>query len=232
MSSIKNIANQFNLKIIEDACQAIGVSDLGLHGDIITLSFNPYKNFGVCGKAGAIATDDEEIAKKCMQYSYHGFEVDVKNKKSINYGFNSKMDNLQAAIGLQRIKHLSLNNFKRLFLADRYINNLEVLHKKGLIELPTLTEDNVWHLFPIKIKTGDRDDVMKRMKEKFGVETDIYYPILSHKQNTSLVKKSYREVKLMNTEMVHSQLLHLPLYPGLTLEEQDRVMEGLLSVFK
>lgn len=232
MNSIRVIADQFNLIVVEDACQGIGLSNLGLHADITTLSFNPYKNFGVCGKAGAIATDDEEIANKCIQYSYHGFEKNVKNKKSLNYGFNSKMDNLQAAIGLQRIKHLSLNNFKRLFLADRYINTLYMLQQNGLIELPELKEDHVWHLFPIKIKEGNRDSVMNRLKEQFGVETDLYYPILSHKQNTALVKKKYRDVKLMNTEMAHSQLIHLPLYPGLTLEEQDRVMEGLVSVIK
>lgn len=84
------------MKVIEDACQGIGLTDLGKYADITTLSFNPYKNFGVCGKAGAIATDNEELAKKCIQFSYHGFEVNVKNKKVINFGFNSKMDNLQA----------------------------------------------------------------------------------------------------------------------------------------
>lgn len=232
MDLIKGIANKFNLKVVEDGCQAIGVSNLGIHADITTLSFNPYKNFGVCGKAGAIATDDEEIAHKCMQLSYHGFEVNVKNKKTLDYGFNSKMDNLQAAIALQRIKYLSLNNFKRLFLADRYITKLNKLHQQNLIELPELKDDHVWHLFPIKIKVGDKIKVMEELKAEFNVDTDIYYPTLAHKQSTALVKSDYQDTILPNTEMVHSQLLHLPLYPGLTLEEQDRVVEGLLSVIK
>lgn len=147
-----------------------------------SLHINPYKNFGVCGKAGAIATDNEELAKKCIQFSYHGFEVNVKNKKVINFGFNSKMDNLQAAIGLERMKYLSLNNFKRLFLADRYITQLAELQNKGYIELPELSEDHVWHLFPIKVRTEDRADIMTKLNEDFGVQTDVYYPILSHMQ--------------------------------------------------
>ncbi|EOP73736.1 hypothetical protein KOW_00250, partial [Bacillus cereus VDM006] len=104
MKKIRQIADTYQLRIVEGACQAIGSSDLGKYGDILVLSFNPYKNFGVCGKAGAIVTNDEDLAIQCNQYSYHGFEVDKKNKKVLDFGFNSKIDNLQAAIGLERIK--------------------------------------------------------------------------------------------------------------------------------
>lgn len=232
MQHIRQIANHYKLKVIEDACQGIGLTDLGKYADITTLSFNPYKNFGVCGKAGAIATDNEELAKKCIQFSYHGFEVNVKNKKVINFGFNSKMDNLQAAIGLERMKYLSLNNFKRLFLADRYITQLAELQNKGFIELPELSEDHVWHLFPIKVRTEDRADIMTKLNEDFGVQTDVYYPILSHMQKTPLVQDKYAGLQLVHTEKAHSQVLHLPLYPSFTLEEQDRVMEGLFHVIK
>lgn len=85
------------------------------------------------------------------------------------------MDNLQAAIGLERMKYLSLNNFKRLFLADRYITQLAELQNKGFIELPELSEDHVWHLFPIKVRTEDRADIMTKLNEDFGVQTDVYY---------------------------------------------------------
>lgn len=81
MKRIREIADVYQLRIIEDACQAIGSSNLGEYGDIIILSFNPYKNFGVCGKAGAIVTNNENLAIRCNQYSYHGFEVDKKIKK-------------------------------------------------------------------------------------------------------------------------------------------------------
>lgn len=119
------------------------------------------------------------------------------------------MDNLQAVIGLEQIKYLSLKNFKRLFLADRYITRLGELQSKGLIELPELKEDHVWHLFLIKIKTEERDGVLTKLKEQFGIQTDVYYPILSHRQNTPLVKDKYSKIQLINTEMAHSQ-------PGIT----------------
>lgn len=232
MLSIRNIADQFNLKVVEDACQAIGIANLGEKADITTLSFNPYKNIGVCGKGGAIATDNKELAEKCIQYSYHGFAAGKKNVKAIDYGFNSKMDNLQAAIGLQRIKYLSLNNFKRLLLANRYITKLSTLQNEGLIEIPELNEDNVWHLFPIKIKNDRRDHVMNAMKEKFNVETDLFYPVLAHKQDTDLVKVNYQEVHLPKTELAHREIVHLPLYPDLAVEEQNLVLEGLYHVIK
>lgn len=232
MKKIREIADMHQLKIIEDACQAIGSSDLGKYGDIVVLSFNPYKNFGVCGKAGAIVTNDEDLAIQCNQYSYHGFEVDKKNKKVLDFGFNSKIDNLQAAIGLERIKHLSYNNFKRVHLAQRYINNLKGLMDKELIHLPEMTEDNVWHLFPIRVRNGKRDELKKKLKQLYNIETDIYYPVLAHKQNTSLVKDKYINANLLNTELVHKEILHLPLYPNMALEEHDYVMEGLINVTK
>lgn len=81
MKKICEIADIYQLRVIEDACQAIGSSNLGEYGDIIVLSFNPYKNFGVCGKAGAIVTNNENLAIRCNQYSYHGFEIDKKIKR-------------------------------------------------------------------------------------------------------------------------------------------------------
>jgi len=231
MKRLREIANAHQLKIVEDACQAIGSSELGKYGDLVVLSFNPFKNVGFCGKAGAILTDDEALATRCQQYSYHGFEVDKKNVKVLDFGFNAKIDNVQAAIGLERMKFLSYNNFKRAFLAKRYILNLKGLVDRELIHTPNFTEDNVWHLFPIRVKNGQRDDLREKLKRVFNVETDIYYPVLSHKQDNHLVKLHYAGIHLSNTELAHKEILHLPLYPNLTLEEQDRVLEGIHHAF-
>ena len=230
MEAIAKIADKYGIPIIEDACQAIGVSDLGKNSLCSILSFNPYKNLGTCGKAGAIVTDDPSFASACMEYMYHGFELNQKNKKAADYGFNAKIDNLQAAIGLARMKHLSLNNLKRLYLADRYITHLQQYEDRGLIQLPQMTDDHVWHLFTIKMISGNRDQVKDMMLKFHNVQTDIYYPILSHHQNTPLVKANYRHTSLPVTESVHKQMLQLPLYPGLTVEEQDKVMEALIDV--
>ncbi|KAA0750183.1 DegT/DnrJ/EryC1/StrS family aminotransferase [Bacillus sp. AY3-1] len=232
MKKIREIADGYQLRVIEDACQAIGSSNLGEYGDIIVLSFNPYKNFGVCGKAGAIVTDNETLAIRCNQYSYHGFEIDKKNKKVLDFGFNSKIDNLQAAIGLERIKYLSYNNLKRAYLAQRYICGLKELEDRELIKLPTMTEDNVWHLFPIRIENGRRDELKNKLYQLYNIETDIYYPVLSHKQNTKWVKENDLQNNMLITEQIHKEILHLPLHPNMMLEEQNFVLEGLFNVNK
>ncbi|PHB10032.1 3-oxo-glucose-6-phosphate--glutamate aminotransferase [Bacillus wiedmannii] len=232
MKKIREIADGYQLRVIEDACQAIGSSNLGEYGDIIVLSFNPYKNFGVCGKAGAIVTDNETLAIRCNQYSYHGFEIDKKNKKVLDFGFNSKIDNLQVAIGLERIKYLSYNNLKRAYLAQRYICGLKELEDRELIKLPTMTEDNVWHLFPIRIENGRRDELKNKLYQLYNIETDIYYPVLSHKQNTKWVKENDLQNNMLITEQIHKEILHLPLHPNMMLEEQNFVLEGLFNVNK
>ncbi|PHD57614.1 DegT/DnrJ/EryC1/StrS aminotransferase family protein [Bacillus wiedmannii] len=232
MKKIREIADLYQLTVIEDACQAIGSSNLGEYGDIIVFSFNPYKNFGVCGKAGAIVTNNETLAIRCNQYSYHGFEIDKKNKKVLDFGFNSKIDNLQAAIGLERIKYLSYNNLKRAYLAQRYIRDLKELEDRELIKLPMMTEDNVWHLFPIRVENGRRDELKNKLYQMYNIETDIYYPVLSHKQNTKWIKENYLQNNMLNTEQVHKEILHLPLHPNMMLEEQNFVLEGLFNVNK
>jgi len=232
MKKIREIADLYQLTVIEDACQAIGSSNLGEYGDIIVLSFNPYKNFGVCGKAGAIVTNNETLAIRCNQYSYHGFEIDKKNKKVLDFGFNSKIDNLQAAIGLERIKYLSYNNLKRAYLAQRYIRDLKELEDRELIKLPMITEDNVWHLFPIRVENGRRDELKNKLYQLYNIETDIYYPVLSHKQNTKWIKENDLQNNILSTEQVHKEILHLPLHPNMMLEEQNFVLEGLFNVYK
>lgn len=231
MKAISAIAKQHGLKIIEDGCQAIGSSGLGAYGDGLVLSFNPYKNLGVCGKAGAIATNDEALAEKCMEISYHGFEAGKKNVKRSDYGFNSKIDNLQAAIGLERMKYLGLQNFKRFYLAKRYIDQLQTLEDEGYMKLPTLTDDHVWHLFPIRVLKGERDELAAKLLE-MGIETDVYYPVLSHQHQTNLVSQKYRQTTLPHTEKAAQQLLHLPLYPGMPLQDQEKVIEGVHHVIK
>lgn len=230
MQKIKEIADRHGLKVIEDACQAIGVSGVGKYSDCAILSFNPFKNFGVCGKAGAIITDSDLLAKKCCSVAYHGFEIGKKNVKSEAYGFNSRIDNFQSAAGLVRLPFLSLNNFKRLYLAKRYIDNLGELMRQGKILLPEFSADNSWHLFPIQIISGACRDEVKRMLSESNIETDIYYPVLTHHQRTPLKEKYFNKVSLENTELTHKRLLNIPLYNNLTLREQDIIIEGLYRV--
>ena len=138
-----------------------------------------------------------------MEISYHGFEPGKKNVKRSDYGFNSKIDNLQAAIGLERMKYLGLQNFKRFYLAKRYIDQLQTLEDEGYIKLPKLTDDHVWHLFPIRVVKGSRDELAEKLLE-MGIETDVYYPILSHQHQTNLVSQKYKQTALPHTEKPYS----------------------------
>ncbi|MBB6449727.1 3-dehydro-glucose-6-phosphate--glutamate transaminase [Geomicrobium halophilum] len=223
--AIRKVADTYNLTVIEDGCQAIGSESLGEYSDLLVLSFNPYKNLGVCGKSGAILTNDKELSLQCKRLSYHGFSVGEKNVKETKYGFNARMDNFQAAIGLERFKYLTLNNFKRSLLAKRYIEKLNILEKEGKISLPENTYDHVWHLFSIRVHHNQRNSIKQRIQDNYKVQTDVYYPYLSHQQNISYLQN--KRQSLSNTELVHSELLHLPLFPQFTLKEQDQVVEAL-----
>lgn len=233
VKAIREVADQYSIKVLEDACQNIGVTGLGSQVDAAILSFNPYKNFGVFGKAGAIMTNDPELAKKCRSISYHGFKENEKNIKSENFGFNSQMDNLQAAIGLARLPFLSLNNFKRLYLAHRYVGLLADLAAKNIIHLPEITANHVWHLFPMRVADiSIRDKVIATLQTDYGVETDVYYKVLSHKQQTSFKTQHFAQSYLPKTELLHQGLINLPLHPNLTIQEQNKVVESLYAVFR
>lgn len=223
MLKIKEIALKYDIKVIEDACQGIGLEDIGTHSDLAALSFNPYKNLGVCGKAGAIVTNNSELAYKCRLISYHGFDLKVKNKKIIDFGFNSKIDNTQALIGIVRMEYLTFNQYRRLKIAEKYNQKLSAIEN---IILPTLDDKSVCHLYPIRIKDNKRD-LVKIKLEKVGIQSEIYYPHLSHEQI------SYKKnISLPNTERLHKELLCLPLYPSLTNEEQEYVISNLRMILE
>ncbi len=231
MKQLRAVADTFGLFLIEDGCQAIGATDLGKYGDIAVISLNPFKNMGVCGKAGGLMTNKDELAERCSRFSYHGFVKGQKNVKQESFGYNSRIDNTQSAIGLAKLPFLSLNNFKRMVLASRYISLLRPLQESGRISLPDLTGDHVWHLFSIQIHSMfDRDEVRRRLHSEFQVETDVYYTVLSHLQQTPLRDTHFKHCSLPNTETLHKRLLNLPLHPNMTLDEQDRVVEGLHAV--
>lgn len=234
IKELSNISKQYGIKVIEDACQAIGLSGVGEDSDAAILSFNPFKNLGGLGKAGAIVSKNDQIARNCHSFSYHGFIKDKKNIKQTSYGFNSRIDNLQAAIICCKLKYLSLQNFKRICLADHYINRLSELEKAGKISLPKFHPHNIWHLFPIKILTTHphRDFIKEILLKKYHIETDIYYPILTHHQKTILHGTLFKSVKLPKVEEVHHKLLHLPFHHNLTIFEQECVVNALIEIFE
>ncbi|MFI1357751.1 DegT/DnrJ/EryC1/StrS family aminotransferase [Streptomyces sp. NPDC020898] len=228
MGGLRAVCERHGLLLVEDACQAMGGTGVAQHADAAVLSFNPYKNFGVCGKAGAVVTRSPELAHRCRVVSYHGFAPGSKNVKAELFGFNSGMDNTQAEIALGLLPFLSLNNFRRMFLAARYLDALAPLAESGTLGLPELTPDHVWHLFPVQVElaAGGRDLLRERLWARHGVETDIYYPVLTHQQKPYAHRGRVPVSALPRTEHLHSRVLHLPLHNALSIAEQDRVIEA------
>lgn len=226
---ISRVIENTDLLIVEDACQSIGGTGTAKYSDVAVFSFNPFKNFSVCGKAGAIGTNDSELFEKIKRFSYHGFDPSKKNVKDFDFGYNSKMDNTHAAVALARLPFLGLNNFKRLFLASRYsaaMGHLEIL------KVPEISADHAWHLYTVELLSGNRDDFRAKLKNKHSIETDIYYPVLSHKHATNLVKTKYMHISLPITELTHSRMLSLPLHQNLSIQEQDMVIDAILNECK
>lgn len=231
MPKIKDVANEHGLKVIEDACQSIGMTGLGVYSDCAILSFNPVKNFGICGKGGAIVTNDDALSYRCQSLSYHGFIPGEKNVKLESYGFNSKLDNILACGALSILPYLSLNNLKRTILAKRYIEKLQPLEALGKVLLPRYEIDNVWHLFPVQVLGDTSIKSLTDFFKKKNIDSEVYYPVLSHMQETSFAKNVKKTTQLATTELYHSRLIHLPLYQNFTQDEQDLVIEAMYYFF-
>jgi 3-dehydro-glucose-6-phosphate--glutamate transaminase len=230
MDEISTIARNHGIAVIEDACQAIGVTGVGMHSDAAVLSFNPYKNLGLCGKAGAILTRHPDVASRCRAISYHGFLPGSKNVKMLSFGLNARIDNANAAIGVALFPFLVLNNFRRALLARRYVDRLAELRAAGRVDLPILGPTNSWHLFPINVAKRGREATHRLMLTRWSIETERFYPVLSHHQDTPLRQAQFAEVRLPNSEAANDGLLCLPLYQYMSLAEQDDVIEALYDV--
>lgn len=222
MVGLSQVASEVGLAVVEDACQAIGLADLGIYSDAVALSFNPYKNLGGTGKAGAAASRSQKVHHRLVEYLYHGFEPGRKNIKSAERGLNARLDNMQAAILAERFKHLGLNNLRRTLLAQRYGEALGQYPE--VTAVPELTSEHTWHLYPIRVPVSARTQI-REYAAAHGVHTDLYYPVLSHHQPALAHISEELSASLKNTEETHGQLVHLPLYPALGISEQEHVID-------
>lgn len=230
MQNIRKFADEHGMKVVDDACQSLGLEGLGEHAHATALSFNPYKNLGACGKAGAVLTSDATVSKACEEYLYHGFQPGVKNFKTRRYGLNARLDNLQAAALLARMPKFSYNNLVRAALARRYDEALADAAKAGFLSLPLMDQDTVWHLYTVRIHDGRRDRVREELHDTYGVETDVYYPYSTHRQASRVDILDVDGTHLPATDRLDQEILQLPLHPDLTAAEQDRVVEALSEV--
>ena len=226
MEKILEIAGNNNLWIIEDCAQShlasIDHRLVGSFGDIATYSFYPSKNLGAMGDAGCIITNNERLAKWINSYSQHG----KKNIHEIE-GINSRMDGIQASILNVKIKYLNDWTNKRIEIAKFYLKNLKGV---GDLKLPKEIKGHkhVYHLFTLQ--TEYRDDLKKFLSDK-GIGTSVNYPIplpfLPCYSHLNCSRKSFP-----NALKACNSILQIPLYPELSLKNQNYIVSSIKEFFK
>ena len=224
MDAIIRIAHQYNLKVLEDACQAHGavyhcasgeIRRAGALGDAAAFSFYPGKNLGALGDGGCVTTNDAELAQTIRFMANYGQQTKYMHTHK---GLNSRLDEVQAAILSVKLARLDTDNERRRQIAMQYycgINNLNI----DLFAKPVYDDSHVFHVYVVKCSR--RDELQAYLLEK-GIETLIHYPIPIHKQ------KAYAEyslVSLPETEILQSQILSIPISPVMDDSEVKYVIE-------
>lgn len=222
MNPILEIARKHDLKIIEDNAQGYGAEYLGRKtgamGDVGCLSFFPTKNLGAYGDGGMAVTNDDALAGQMRMLRAHGWK---KKYYSEMVGYNSRLDALQAAILQAKFPHVDAWNEKRRELSKRYNEHLAPLG----ITTPVEREwaKHVYHLYIIRHEK--RNALQAFLKEK-GIASEVYYPIPPHLADPCR-KFGYKEGDFPHAEKAARETLALPLYPELTLAQQDEVIAAV-----
>lgn len=204
MTSINLIAKQYNLKVIEDSAQSHGASyedkRSGNLGDASGFSFYPGKNLGALGDAGAVTTNDDDLASTIKALGNYGSHKKYENRYQ---GVNSRLDELQAALLRVKLRDLDHEIVKRREIANFYLASI----KNPSIILPTNIDENrhVWHLFVIR--TEERQKLQQYLMEK-GIQTLIHYPIPPHHQEAY---KEWADQTYPISEQIHHDVLSLPM---------------------
>jgi dTDP-4-amino-4,6-dideoxygalactose transaminase len=227
MDHLLEIAEQYKLILIEDACQAHGAQYFskkencwriaGSMGRAAAFSFYPGKNLGACGEAGAITTNDGMLAQKSRMLRDHGQSRKYYHDME---GYNGRLDAIQAGTLTVKLRHLNEWNRKRQEAARRYD---ELLSSVDGVITPWCPEwaRAIYHLYVIRVK--DREDLLKHLAETH-IGTGIHYPVPLHLQKAH-ENLGYKRGDFPITENVAPEILSLPMFPQLTAEEQRRVVD-------
>jgi dTDP-4-amino-4,6-dideoxygalactose transaminase len=217
-----SLARRGNLAVVEDCAQAIGATyrgqAVGGFGQMGCFSFYPTKNLGADGDGGMVVTNDEGLARKLRMLRVHGIERRYYHDL---HGYNSRLDELQAAILRVKLRHLAGWNERRARIAARYTAGLAGLP----VETPTVCALNrhVYHVYAIL--TDKRDELLEHLGQR-GVSSIIYYPRPLHLQKV-YQELGYREGDFPVAEAVSQRILPLPMYPELTDEQVDYVIRAI-----
>lgn len=222
MDKVVEICKKHNLRLVEDCAQSHGAcfdgKMTGTFGDIGCFSFYPSKNLGAFGDGGAIVTDDEKIAADMRMYRNYGSEKRYYNKV---VGANSRLDELQAGLLRIRLSHIEELTKERLELAARYTGGI----KNPKLKLPTVRENgtHVWHQYVIQCE--ERDALQAYLSEH-EIGTIIHYPIPPH-LSEAYAYLGFHEGDFPLTEADSKTVLSIPMYNGMTKEEQQTVIDCL-----
>ncbi len=232
MDPIMDVCSHYNLKVIEDACQAHGAEyfsqkdnrwhKAGSMGHAAAFSFYPGKNLGACGEAGAVTTNDDEIAQTCRLLRDHG-----QSKKYFHdiEGYNGRLDAIQAGFLRVKLRHLPKWNELRRQAAERYDKLFS--GAEAIVTLPHQPHwaRSVYHLYVVQVE--DRAQLQRKLSDA-GIGTGIHYPVPLH------LTKAYEELGFRVgdfpvAEKAAAHILSLPMFPGLTSEQQERVVTEVLK---
>lgn len=211
MDSILSLSKKYNLKVIEDCAQSHGAKykgkKTGTFGECNAFSFYPTKNLGALGDAGAIVTDDSALANKAYELRNYGSKIKYYND---SVGYNSRLDEIQAAILSVKLQYLDKINMHKRNLADIYDSNL----KSDFIK--PVREKSYFDVFHIYAIMHERRDELREFLLKNEIKTEIHYPVPPHKQNALSELIKLKKIKVPEegfpiSEEIHKKILSLPI---------------------
>lgn len=238
MDAIHSIAREHGLIVIEDGAHALGSvykgKKVGSMSDMTTFSFHPVKPI-TTGEGGMIVTDNEEFYKKMVLFRSHGITRDdsmmTRNDgpwfyQQFDLGYNYRITDIQCALGCSQMKKLDRFLARRKEIVARY--NEAFADCDNIITPYQLSDtESGWHLYIVQVKNCDRRQVFEGMREK-GIGVNVHYiPVYMHPYYQ---EHGYENVHCANAEEIYSHIISLPLYPGLTSEQQDYVIDTLKSL--
>jgi dTDP-4-amino-4,6-dideoxygalactose transaminase len=231
MDALSEVAHEYDLLIVEDACQAQGAEyqsakdgiwrRAGAFGKAGAFSFYPGKNLGACGEAGAVTTNDEQVARTIRMLREHG---QVQKYYHDLEGYNGRLDAIQAAFLRIKLVHLDAWNSQRRAVARRY-DDLLASSPGIVVPIESIRSKAIYHLYVVR--NADRDALAGHLKSQ-GIHTGLHYPLPVHLQNCYR-SWGYERGSLPVTERVAAEVLSLPMFPDLTADQQRHVALGIQS---
>lgn len=235
MDEIHSIAQEHNLIVIEDGAHALGSvykgKKVGCLSDMTTFSFHPVKPI-TTGEGGMIMTDNEELNKRLVLFRSHGITRDesmmTRNEgpwfyQQLDLGYNYRITDIQCALGCSQMRKLDKFLKRRRELAERY-NNAFIECDNIVTPYQLSDTQSGWHLYIVQVKNHDRKQVFETLRDK-GIGVNVHYiPVYMHPYYQ---EHGYKDVHCANAEEIYSHIISLPLYPGLTDDQQDYVIDTL-----